>query len=140
MKEADQIKLAEYVAKADFSADIYRDIFGDLVAKHSDESMRQHTIRAIIEIWMRRYPKEVRAFEEQMRKTKETRNDKFASAGINSDQRTVFKIPESLWNRLSSMLPDPAFLAQSNPMTEEEKDEWAWFIREFPLFVIPEKI
>lgn len=140
MKAEDQVKLAEFVAGADFSSDVFRDIFSELIAKHGDESLRQHTIRAIIEIWMRKYPSEVEAFTKQIDAFKQARKDQFASAGATSDQRIVFKFPETLWNRLTIMVKEPAILQQSNPMTDAEKDEWAWFIKEFPLFVVPEKI
>jgi len=140
MQEEDQKKLAEFVATTDFSDEAFRDIFADLIAKHGDESLRQHTIRAIVEIWLHRYPAEVAQFEKQMQQKRETRKDEFASTGMASQQRIIFNVPETLWNRLTSIVKEPAFLSQSNPMTDTEKDEWAWFIKEFPMFVVPKKI
>jgi len=83
---------------------------------------------------------EVTQFEKQMQEKRETRSDKFASTGTVTQQRVMFNVPETLWNRLASMIKDPAFLSQSNPMTDVEKDEWAWFIKEFSMFVVPKEI
>ena len=55
-------------------------------------------------------------------------------------QRAIFRFPESLMSRLNTLVTDPPFLSQSNPMTKDELTEWTWFIKEFPQFVIPKKI
>jgi metal-responsive CopG/Arc/MetJ family transcriptional regulator len=140
MKEEDQVKLAEFVAGADFTSEMFRDIFSDLIEKHVNESLRQHTIRALIEIWIKRYPAEADTFQKQIQQFRAQKKDVFASAGVASDQRIVFKFPETLWNRLNSIVQEPPFLQQSNPMTDTEKEEWAWMIKEFPQFVVPERI
>lgn len=140
MKEKDQEKLAEFIASADFSSDLFKDIATELVSKHKHESLRQHTIRAIIEIWTRKYPMEVRAFKKEMQKFRETRSNKFAATDKAHDQRHIFKFPSTLWNRLTSHVSKPEFLSMDKEPTKDQQNEWSWVIAEFPMFVVPEKI
>lgn len=126
----------EFIKKTQFSDDTVASIFRELVANHSDETQRQHTVRAAIMMWIKKYPNELEMFERQMRKTRETRENEYA-ADKTQDQRHLFKFPESLWNRITMVVKDPEFLSQSNPIVKEEEEEMAWFIREFPQFVVP---
>lgn len=123
----------------EFTSDIYADIYRDLITNYKHETKRQHTIRAVIQLWMKKYRMEASIFEKQMKKFRETRSNEFA-ADKQQDQRHMFKIPETLWTRIVQLVKDPEFLSESNPMTKEEEEEYAWFIREFPMFVVPETI
>jgi hypothetical protein len=117
-----------------------REIFQDLMGKYKDESERQHVIRSIISIFEKKYRVEMREFQKIMDKKRELVANEFASDEGDQQMRDVFKFPESLWQRLTMIIEKPEFLAQSNPMTKEESDEWAWFIKNFPQYVIPKKI
>lgn len=126
-------------AEESLDDDILREIFIDLIGKHKHESERQHLIRAIVEIYQKKYPAEMRAFQKIMDKKREIIANDYA-ADKEQQQRLMFKFPESLMRRFELLIKDPPFLSQSNPMTKEEMDEWSWFIREFPQFVVPRKI
>lgn len=81
----------------------------------------------------------MREFAKIMEKKKELMANEYA-ADKAERQRLVFKFPESLMKRFELMVKDPPILSQSNPMTKEELEEWTWFMREFPQFVVPNKI
>jgi hypothetical protein len=137
MEEEKQEKksLEDFLNKTQFSNETIASIFRELVANHPGESERQHTVRAAIMMWMRKYPNEMALFEKKMQKSRELQANDMA-ADMKQDQRHLFRIPESLWNRITMVVKDPPFLTQSNPMTKEEEEEFTWFIREFPQFVV----
>lgn len=143
--EDENKKLNNFVAKKTFSEDkvdneIFRDIFYDLTTKYKDETPRQHLIRAIITIYEKKYPKEMAAFDKEMQRVRETRDNEYA-ADKKQDQRLLFKFPTSLWNRLTLLVKDPEFLNETKPnMTKEEKEEWSWFMQNFPEFIVPKEI
>ena len=133
--EKDTKSLEDFLKKTQFSDDTVASIFRELIHNHPGESERQHTVRAAIMMWMRKYPNEMAMFERKMKKTRELQANEFSS-DEKQDQRHVFKIPESLWNRIGMVVKEPAFLTQSNPMTKQEEEEFTWFIKEFPQFVV----
>lgn len=131
--------LKEFAQESEFSTELFREIFLELISKHKNESERQHLIRAIIEIFERKYKREMEEFTKIMDKKRELIANDYA-ADTEQRQRLVFKFPESLMNRFNMLVQDPPFLSQSNPMTKEEMDEWSWVIKNFPEFVVAKKI
>lgn len=131
--------LSEKATESNFSDSVFREIYMDLISKHKHESERQHLIRAVIEIYQKKYPSEMRAFGHIMDQKRETLANDYA-ADKEQRQRLVFKFPESLMNRFSLLVDKPPLLSASNPMTKEELTEWSWFIKNFPQFVVPKKI
>ena len=134
-----QQNLEDFVKESKFSDPLFRDIFLELVTKYKAESPRQHLIRALLTIYKETYPAEMKVFNGEMKKVKETRVNEFA-ADKEQDQRLLFKFPESLWARLSMVVDEPPFLSQSNPPTKDELEEMQWLFREFPEFAVAEKI
>lgn len=122
-----------------FSDSVFREVYMNLIEKHKEESPRQRLIRAIVEIYQRKYPSEMKAFEKIMDAKRETMANEFA-ADKEQRQRLVFKFPESLMKRFNMLVENPPILSQSNPMTKEEIAEWTWFMKNFPQFVVPRKI
>lgn len=137
MKKKNSLSEQEIAPK--FSDAIFREVFSSLVSKYRHESERQHLIRAIIEIYQKKYPAEMRAFGRIMDRKRELIVNDYA-ADKEQRQRLVFKFPESLMRRFEMLVTDPSILSQSNPMTKEELNEWTWFMKEFPIFVVPKKI
>lgn len=133
-----KINLEEFVKKSQFSDDLYRQIFSELVAKYKNETPRQHLIRAVILIWERNYPREFAWFQDEMNKVKETRTNEFA-ADVKADMQLTFRFPRSLFNRLKLIVKDPEFLASTNEPTKEDKEEVAWLTKNFPEFLVPKK-
>lgn len=131
--------LSESKTEPQFSDSVFREIYMELISKYRHESERQHLIRAIIEIYQKKYPAEMKAFGREMDKKRELIANDYA-ADMKQKQRQVFKFPESLWQRLTRLVEDPPLLSESNPMTKEELAEWTWFIKEFPQFVVPKKL
>ena len=131
--------LSEKKIAPEFSDAILREVYMDLISKHKNESERQHLIRAVIGIYQKKYPSEMRAFGRIMDEKRETLKNDYA-ADKEQRQRLVFKFPESLMKRFTMLVDEPPLLSASNPMTKEELTEWTWFIKEFPQFVVPKKI
>jgi len=131
--------LSEKEVAPEFSDAIFREVFSSLISRHRHESERQHLIRAIIEIYQKKYPAEMRVFEQIMTQKRELAANEYA-ADKEQRQRLVFKFPESLMRRFEMLVTDPSILSQSNPMTKEELAEWTWFMKAFPQFVVPRKI
>ncbi len=138
MDKKKEVDLKEFIKGSEWSDPLYRDIFLELATKYKAESPRQHLIRAIISIYIEKYPAEMRKFNSEMKKIKETRSNEF-SANKKEDQRLLFKFPESLWARLTLVVTDPPFLQQSNPPKKEELEEIRWIMKEFSEFAMADK-
>lgn len=138
MEDKKEIHLEDFVRESKFSDSLYRDVFMELVTKYKAESPRQHLIRAVITIFKEKYPAEMRVFNKEMKKIKETRVNEYA-ADKQQDQRLLFKFPESLWARLSIVIDEPPLLTQSNPPKLDELEEIRWLMKEFPEFAAVDK-
>ena len=136
--ESEQKSVEQFIKESNIVKDLYVDILRTLITNYKNENKRQHSIRACIMLWEKKYPLEKKKFKEQFKKFKETRANKFASDTQKQDTRHTFKFPETLWARIDMIVKEPPFLSQSNPMTKEEMDEWAWIIKEFPQYVVAE--
>lgn len=133
-----KINLEDFVQSSRFTDDFSVEIFKELVTTYKKESPRQHLIRAVIMLWERKYPAELRYHKKAMEQRRETRANQFA-ANKDEDMRLLMSFPASLWNRLGLMVKDPDFLHESSPITKEEKLEKEWVIKNFPEFVVAEK-
>ncbi len=130
----EKIPMSDFVVGRGFSQPFYKDIFEELATKYKTESPRQHTVRAVIMMFEKKYPAEMRAFKRQIEQVRETRVNKYA-ADDKSQLQFVLSFPESLYSRIDLATIDPSFL-----QGETEQEELEWMIKNFPEFVVPEEV
>jgi len=124
-------QLEKFIQERNFSDPIFADVFKFIKTKYPDEMERRTAIRAMIEIWRRKYPNEMDKFESDMKRRHELKKDKFSSTDDNADIRVLFTIPESLHTRINMVVKDPPFLSGE---AEKQFNESEWFFDEFPAF------
>jgi poly-D-alanine transfer protein DltD len=109
-------------------------IFKTLVQDYPNETLRQHTIRAVIMMFEEKYKPEMRQHEKAMKLLKETRENPEA-ANYGEQMRVAFRIPQSLMTRIGMSIKEPEFLSEE---AKNKLDEWEWFRKNFPRYVAPE--
>ena len=128
-------KLENFIVQKFSGKDTLAEVFLSLAKKHKGENMRQHTIRAMIELYERKHPEALEEASKQIQKRRETAKNEFSSVE-DQDQRLLFSFPAPLYHRLSMIVKDPPFL--SNEAIEHLKED-EWVAKEFKRYLVPNK-
>ncbi len=127
--------LNDFIKKSKIDNDMLADIFRTLVTTYKHETVRQHTIRAMITFYEKKYGAEMRRFAKDMKKRKELARNEYASTE-KQDQRVMFSFPDTLYQRLTMIVKDPDFMSD-DAIKKLREDEW--LMREFPQYFVPDK-
>jgi hypothetical protein len=118
-------------------------IFQDIATKHKDETKRQHLIRAAVAMFEAQHPAEVARHQNKIRTKRELLQNQFG-ANWETELQLMFLIPPyvgTAFFQVSEKLNDKTLKVPF--MSDEAQklfNEHDWFKKNFPQFVVPEKL
>lgn len=84
--------------------------------------------KAVINTWIKTHPSEIAEFYMAKEELKKRQTDKYASRG--QGMRHALEVPTDLARKLEKLFP----------LVFKDKDNLHWFMREFPVFCIPDAV
>lgn len=115
-------------------------IFKEISTKFPGETLRQHAIRAAIMQFEHLYPEVMNELDVGIKRKKELAKNEHA-ADYDTDLQAEFAIPDGLQTRIKLVFDK---INQKERFLSKEADdnfkEKSWFAKNFPRFVIPNKL
>ena len=118
--------------------DIWLSLAKEKAKQYPQESLRQITIRAMVNYFETKFPDVMEEFDTEIKKKKELSKNEY-SVDKDTELRRVSAVPDGLMTRINQALQQHGWTRFLSNEAQKEFKELDWFANEFPRYTIAEK-